>query len=165
MKERKLVVILSALMILASVNFAYALDKYAYVNVLKIATEYSKAKDYNKAIEDKAKAYESEVEKKINDIKNIQDKFSLLSDKERAAKRGELEQKIKALQDFRKDKETELRKKNFENSKEVADDVRAAIKQVADKEGYTLVFDDGALVFQNKDMDITDKVISILNKR
>jgi len=156
--------------IIAVITFAFAAearaaDKFAYVDVMKIATEYNKAKEYNKVIEDKAKAYESEVDKKVNDIKNIQDKLSLLSEKEKTAKKGELEQKIKALQDYRKDKETELRKKDFENSKEVADDIRAAIKQVADKEGYTLVFDDRVLVFENKPMDITDKVISILNKR
>jgi len=165
MRGKLLVLGLALSIILASANFAFALDKFAYVDVIKIATEYTKAKDYNKAIEDKAKSYEADVEKKVNEIKNIQDKLSLLSDKEKTAKRGELEQKIKALQEFRKDKETELRKKDFDNSKEVADDIRAAIKQVSDKEGYTLVFDDRVLVFQNKTMDITDKVISILNKK
>jgi len=165
MRGKFLVLGLALSIILASANFAFALDKFAYVDVIKIATEYTKAKDYNKAIEDKAKSYEADVEKKVNEIKNIQDKLSLLSDKEKTAKRGELEQKIKALQEFRKDKETELRKKDFDNSKEVADDIRAAIKQVSDKEGYTLVFDDRVLVFQNKTMDITDKVISILNKK
>jgi Skp family chaperone for outer membrane proteins len=47
---------------------------------------------------------------------------------------------------------------------EVYKDIGEAIKQYAEKEGYALVFDNRLLVYQNKNMDITDKVMDILNK-
>ena len=38
------------------------------------------------------------------------------------------------------------------------------IKQFAEKEVYTMVFNDRVLVYQDKSLDITDKIIAILNK-
>ncbi|MBU2258780.1 MAG: OmpH family outer membrane protein, partial [Candidatus Omnitrophica bacterium] len=37
-------------------------------------------------------------------------------------------------------------------------------KQYSEKEGYTLVFNDRVLIYQSKNLDITDEVIKILNK-
>lgn len=141
-----------------------AADKFAYVDITRIASEYTKAKTYSKSLEDKANSYEAEVNKKVNEVKQLQDKINLLSDKEKEAKKSEVEAKVKDLQDFRRQKETDLRKEDFENTKEVVEDIRTAIKNYAEKQGFTLVFDDRALVYQTKDMEITDKIIEILNK-
>lgn len=145
-------------------GFALAADKFASVDLIRVASEYNKFKDYNKTLDDKAKSYESEIDKKINDFKSLQDKISLLSDKEKDSKRPELESKYKALEDFKNEKENELRKKDFENRKEVAEDIRAAIKTFSEKEGYTFVFDDRMLAYQPKGVSITEKIIEALNK-
>lgn len=139
-------------------------EKFAYVDIIKIASEYNKAKDYNASLETKAKTFEAELDKKASDFKQQQDKFSLLSDKEKDAKRADLENKYKVLEDFRRQKETDLRKEDFENSKIIADDIRNAIKQNAEKDGITFVFDDRILVYNIKSLDITDKIIDTLNK-
>ncbi|MBM3250247.1 MAG: OmpH family outer membrane protein [Candidatus Omnitrophica bacterium] len=139
-------------------------EKFAYVDIIKIASEYNKAKDYNTSLENKAKQFETELDKKANDFKQQQDKFSLLSDKEKDTKRQDLENKFKALEDFRRQKETDLRKEDFENSKVIADDIRNAIKQHAEKEGFTFVFDDRILIYNVKNLDITEKIIDTLNK-
>jgi Skp family chaperone for outer membrane proteins len=83
------------------VGFALAADKFASVDLIRVASEYSKFKDYNKVLDDKAKSYETEIDKKISDFKSLQDKISLLSDKEKETKRSELETKYKALEDFK----------------------------------------------------------------
>ena len=163
---RKAVVVLA--MVVCSLfiltGFALAADKFASVDLIRVASEYNKFKDYNKVLDDKAKTYESDIDKKISDFKGLQDKISLLSDKEKEAKRSELETKYKALEDFKNEKENELRKKDFENRKEVAEDIRGAIKAYSEKEGYTFVFDDRMLAFQPKGVDITEKIIETLNK-
>jgi Skp family chaperone for outer membrane proteins len=48
--------------------------------------------------------------------------------------------------------------------KEIFKDIEEAVKQYAEKEGYTLVFNDRVFVYQTKNMDITDKALDILNK-
>lgn len=143
---------------------SFAADKLASVDINRIATEYKKAQDYNKKIEDKKNLYEKEIKKKNDETKQFQDKLALLSDKEKEGRRPELEKKIGELRDFVREKETDLRKEDFESSKEIAEDIKNAINRYASKEGYSVVFDDRALVYETKAMDISDKIIEDLNK-
>jgi outer membrane protein len=145
-------------------GLAYAAEKFAYVDLTKIFSEYSKTKDYDKVLGDKQSSYETERDKMVNDIKQFQDKMNLLSDKEKEAKKTDLETKIKNLQDFDRQKQTDLRKEQDEKMKELLKDINEAIKQYAEKEGYTLVFNDRVLVYQDKSLDITEKIVDIVNK-
>lgn len=141
-----------------------AADKFAYVDLARIFSEYSKTKDYDKVLGDKEAVYNTEREKKLTEIKQFQDKMNLLSDKEKETKKADLETKIKTLQEFDRERQTELRKEQSEKLKEISKDIEEAIKQYAAKEGYTFVFDDRVLVYQTKSLDITDKIMEIVNK-
>ncbi len=139
-------------------------DKFAYVDLSRLFSEYGKTKEYDKALNEKQSAYRAEIDKKTNEVKQFQDKMNLLSDKEKEEKKAELETKIKGLQDFERQKLTDLRKEQDERMKEIFKDIEEAVKQYAEKEGYTLVFNDRIFVYQAKNMDITDKAMDILNK-
>jgi Skp family chaperone for outer membrane proteins len=141
-----------------------AADKLGYVDLSRSFSEYSKTKDYDKILDEKQKAYTTERDKKVTEIKQLQDKLNLLSDKEKEAKKGDLEIKVTDLQEFDRQKQTDLRKDQDEKMKDILKDIEEAVKNYSEKEGYTLVFNDRVLVYQNKSMDITDKVIEILNK-
>lgn len=154
--------ILFVLTILA--NSAHAAEKLAYVDLSRIFSEYAKTKEYDKVLGDKEAVYNTERDKNVNEIKQFQDKMNLLSDKEKEAKKVELETKIKALQDFDRQKQTDLRKEQDERMKEILKDIEGAVSQYAEKEGYTLVFNDRVLIYQTKNLGITDKIIEILNK-
>ncbi|MFH1458593.1 MAG: OmpH family outer membrane protein [Candidatus Omnitrophota bacterium] len=143
---------------------AFAADKFAYVDLSRIFSEYGKTKDYDKILTDKENVYSTDREKKVNEIKQFQDKLNLLSEKEKETKKGDLETRIKTLQEFDREKQTDLRKEQDERMKEILKDIEEVVKQYSEKEGYTLVFNDRVLVYQNKTMDITDKVIEILSK-
>src|SRR3989338_3148701 len=88
----------------------FAADKLGFVDLSRIFSEYTKTKEYDKALTDKQNAYNTQRDQKVNEIKQFQDKMDLLSDKEKEAKKTELETKVKALQDFDRDKQTDLRK-------------------------------------------------------
>jgi Skp family chaperone for outer membrane proteins len=141
-----------------------AADKFAYVDLSRTFSEYGKTKDYDKVLGDKENAYTTERDKKIADLKQFQDKMNLLSDKEKEAKKDELDTKIKALQDYDRQKQADLRKEQDEKMKEILKDIEDAVKKYSEKEGYTMVFNDRVLVYQTKDLDITDKILEILNK-
>lgn len=143
---------------------ANAADKFAYVDLSRTFGEYSKTKDYDKALTEKENAYNTERDKKTEEIKQLQDKLSLLNDKEKETKKAEMETKIKALQDYDREKQTDLRKEQDEKMKVILKDIEDAVKQYSEKEGYTLVFNDRVLVYQSKNLDITAKIIEILNK-
>lgn len=143
---------------------AFAADKLGYIDLSRTFSEYQKTKEYDKALNEKQGAYESERDKKVTEIKQFQDKINLLSDKEKENKRPEMEAKVKALQEFDRQKQTDLRKEQDERMKEILKDIEETVKQYAEKEGYTLIFNDRVLVYQLKSLEITDKIIESLNK-
>ncbi len=144
---------------------SFAAEKMAYVDLGRIFSEYGKTKSYDKVLTDKEKAYTDEREKQASDVKSFQDKINLLTDKEKEAKKGELEAKVKALQEFDRQRQTDLRKEQDEKMKEIMKDIEVAVKQYSVKEGYTLVFNERVLIYQSQNLDITDKIIAILNTK
>lgn len=145
-------------------NSAIAADKFGYVDLSRSFSEYTKTKDYDKSLETKQTSLESERDKLVNDIKKFEEKTKLLSDKEKESKQGEFETKIKGLQDFDRQKTSDLRKEQDEKMKEILKDIEDTVKEYSEKEGFTMVFNDRVLVYQAKNMDITDKIIEMLNK-
>ena len=145
------------------VGSAQAADKFGYIDLSRTFSEYTKTKGYDKTLSDKEKVYTDERDKKVAELKAYQDKLSLLSDKEREAKGAELQAKVKAFQDYDRVKQETLRKEQDERMKEILKDIEDAVKKYSEKEGYTMVFNDRVLVYQTKNMEITNQVIAILN--
>jgi len=71
-----------------------AADKFAYVDLTRAFSEYTKTKDYDKALGEKQSAYEQEREKLVNEVKALEDKMKLLSDKEKNAKKMSLKTRL-----------------------------------------------------------------------
>ena len=164
---KKLLVVLCSVLLSVFVlsGIAQAADKFGFVNLARAFSEYSKTKEFDKVLTEKEKNYTAERDKKLNDLNALRDKFSLLSDKEREAKKNELENKAKAIKDFITQREGDLRKEQEDKMKEVLKDIESTVKTYAEKEGFTLVFNDRVLVYQTKSMDITDQIIGLLNKK
>lgn len=146
-------------------GIACAQEKLAYVDLGRLFDEYAKTKEYDKILADQEKAFEKERENKVNEVKKLQDSLNLLSDKEREGKKGDLENKIKELQEFDRSKTQDLRKERDERVQEIFKDIKGAIDEYAASSGYVLIFDSRALVFEAKNLDITDKVLGILVKK
>jgi len=163
---KKSVVVLMGLILglMLSTGIAGAADKLAYVDLSRTFSEYTKTKGYDKTLSDKEKIYTDERDKKVAELKAYQDKLNLLNDKEREAKKDELQAKIKNFQDYDRTKQGDLKKEQDERMKEILKDIEEAVKKYAEKEGLTFVFNDRVLVYQNKTLDITSAVIEILNK-
>ena len=142
---------------------AFAADKFGYVDLSRIFSEYGKTKDYDKLLSDKENVYSKERDKKVSDLKQMQDKISLLTDKEKETKKTDLDSKLKTFQDYDRQKQTDLRKEQDEKMKEILKDIEETVKKYAEKEGYTMVFNDRVLVYENKGLDITDKIVVLLN--
>ncbi len=161
---KKAVVLIGVVFLALMVSFAYAADKFAYVDLSRSFAEYAKTKDYDKVLAGKETVYETERNKKVEEVKQLQEKIDLLSEKEKEAKNKDLQEKFKSLQEYDRQQQTDLRKEQDERMREILKDIEAAVKTISEKEGFTMVFNDRVLVYQTKSMDITDKVIEILNK-
>lgn len=160
--RKGIVVLVMALFCLAFVISAYAAEKIASVDIGKLFDEYPKTKEFDKGLEQKAGAYEKDRDTRISEIKQLQDKLSILTDQEKEKKQKELEEKIKSAREFTLSKESELKKERDDRLREVLKDIEATVGQYAQKEGYTMVFNDRVFVYSNKANDITGKVLEIL---
>ena len=164
---RRTIICLTGLMVglafLAQVAFAE--QKLGYVDLSILFDEYGKTKKYDEALEKKQTSYESAREKKVNEVKQIQDSMNLLTEKERKSKESLLEKKIDELRNFDRSEQQDLRKERDEKMKEILKDIEAAISQYAKQENFTFVFNDRVLVYQDKSLDITKEVLQILQNK
>ena len=145
-------------------GFAFAEEKFAYVDLSEVFQQYKKTKEYDKILEGKQKAYEEQREKKVDEVKKLQEKISLLSEEEKEGQKTNLEETITALQEFDRSSTQDLRKQRDEKVKEIFQDIDKAVETYAKKEGITLVFDRRALVLDNAKLDITEQILKIINK-
>ncbi len=143
---------------------AEAAEKFGYVDLGRIFKEYKKTQDYDKTLSTKENSYKSEREKKVNEVKQLQEKFSVLSEKEKAAKKTELETKVRAIEDLDRQKQGDLRKEFMEKKDEIIKDIDTAIKDFAKKEGFTFIFNEVGVVYNVESLEVTDKILEILNK-
>ncbi len=150
--------------LLLTSNVVFAADNMAYVDLEQLHKEYKKAKGYNDVLEAKQKKFEGDREAKVEEIRKLQEKLSLLSDEEREARRSELEEKVTAIQEFDRDANQDFRKEMTEKGQEVFDDIKGVIETYAKKEGLDFIFVKHALVYENKKLDITEPILKILNK-
>jgi len=162
---RKIAVVLVGLVISLALftSSAQAADKFGYIDLSRTFSEYNKTKTFDKVLSDKEKVYTDERDKKVADLKSLQDKMSLLNDKEREAKSAEMQTKVKAFQEYDNQKQADLKKEQDAKMKEILKDIEDAVKKYSEKEGYTMVFNDRVLVYQTKSMEITSQIIAILN--
>ena len=164
MKKKRLIILVVALGFLFSVSFAFAEEKIGCVDLGQVFERYKKAKEYDKLLEQKQKAYQKEREGKLEEVKKFQEKLGLLSEEEREARRSELEDKITQIQEFDRSKTQDLRKQRDEKIREIFDDIKKTIEDYAKKEKFTLIFDKRALVYGDDSLDITDQISKSLNK-
>ena len=162
--KRFRVALLVFFFVAAAVGIAQAADKFAYIDLSRVFSEYKKTKTYDKALSDREKKYTDERDKRVNEIKQFEDKMNLLSEKNKEAKKQELEKKVKDFQEYDRLQQTDLRKEQDEKMKDILKDIEDAVQAYSKKEGYTMVFNDRVLVFQDKRLDITDEVMKILDK-
>lgn len=164
MKKVLLVIAGTIFCLTAGLSNVFAEEKYAYVELGKIFNEYNKTKDYDKNLGDKEASYNKERDKKIEELKQIQDKMSLLSEKEKELKGRELENKAKAFEELDRQKQLELRQEFNQKKAEILKDIENTIKQYAAKEGYTYIFNEVGVVYHNPKTNITDSILVLLNK-
>lgn len=164
MRKGALVISGLALGIFLITNVGYAEEKMACVDLGRVFEEYKKTKDYDKILEQKQKDYEKQRESKVNEVKALQEKLSLLSDEEKETRKSELEGKITELREFDRNITQDLRKQRDERVQDIFKDIKDTIDSYARKQGFSLVFDKRALIYNEDKLDITDKILNILNK-
>lgn len=165
--------ILSLSAVLAVATASFADIKIAHVDSKMIFEKYAETtkaqRDYDRQVQ-KWEAEAQAKQKELLEMKERLEKQSLMLSEE---KKKELEsQFMKKKADYEQfvqqiyGKEGALYQKNQEISDPIIQKIKKTIQDVANQEGYDMVFDRsaGAVVFWKKDNDLTQRVLEILNK-
>lgn len=145
-------------------NVANAEMKIGFADKMKILFEYKKTKDLNKELEQESQSARTQVEKMSEEIKKLNDEMELLSESARKEKQPELENKIKALNDFRRDKMQEIGRKQDEGIRKITEEITKVCEQFGKDKGFDVIIDVRATLYAPQGSDLTEEILKDLNK-
>lgn len=164
---RKTLVLFCAFFVLSCFAVTYSAEaaaKIAYVDLSQTFDKYAKTKVYDDALAAVQDGKQKELEQMNSEIKAIEDKMSLLSEKEKAAKQKELDQKTNKLKQASQQAAIDLRRERDEKLKEILQDIEKVIQTFAQKNGYDFVLNDRVLLYGSASADVTQDIVDLLNK-
>lgn len=164
---RKLVVMgLAFLGVLSmTTGAAFAAGKIAYVDLSQTFDKYEKTKIYDDELGQIQKDKEKDLTQLADEIKAIEDKMPLLSEKEKGAKQKELDEKNARLKQTSQQVALDLRKERDDRLKEILQDIEKVIQSYAQKNQYDFILNDRVLLYGSASADVTQDIIDLLNNQ
>ncbi len=139
--------------------------KFAYVDIEKVFTEYKETKVAQDKFEQEEKKREAELRNLTDEIRNLQKESELLKEKEKQEKENLILQKIAELRKARVKAEQELIAMKNKMNIEIIQKIEAVVKEKGEKEGYTFIFQDRAMLYKKPGFDVTSDIIEMINKK
>jgi len=170
---RKIIVLVLLAAFVAMPVFAQQF-KFGYVNSKEIMQLFREVRDLELSLEQDLRKWETEIEQKRKSLDSLKTAFSdqhlMLSDEETTARNQEIQNKKAEIDKMVSEiwgaggKAEEQNKQLF---KPLYEKIMTAIREIAQVEGYTYVFDiaEAGIVFAPLEDDITQKVINKLNEQ
>jgi outer membrane protein len=167
--NRRMMTLTTALVILAGLVSAALADemKFAYLDAQKILDQTKAGKQAKKTMEEYRDSRQKIIDLDESEIKRLQDDLakqaSVLGPEARKSKEEMLQKKLFEYQQKVGELTKELDSKKRDILTDFNNGLVAAVKKIAEREGYTFVFDEnaegGVLLYAEEKYDITDKVI------
>lgn len=147
--------------------------KIGFIDSNKILQEYKGTQDLQKKYQAKINEWQKKMDKMKKDIEELQKQFQTqqiyLSDEAKGRKLQELQNKQKEYENFIQSiwgQDGEAKKLNDQLMKPFLSKVDSLLKKIGQEEGYSFILDisAGSVVYADEIFDLTDRVISELNK-
>jgi outer membrane protein len=159
------------LAILCLPGLAAADVKIGYVDLQRALNESSAGKKAKEDFRGQVDKLETQLKGKKEELdrlkSDLETKGTIMADAQRRKLETEFEQKRLDLKRRFEDSQAELQKKDQELTGRIIQDLQNIIKEVGDRDGYTLILELGSspVLYYKKSADITDEVLSVYNKR
>lgn len=160
------------LAILCVPGLAAAADvKIGYVDLQRALNESAAGKKAKEDFRGQVDRLEGQLKGKKEELdrlkSDLETKGTVMADAQRKKLETEFEQKRLDLKRRFEDSQQELQKKDQELTGRIIQDLQAIIKEVGDRDGYTLILELGSspVLYYKKSADITDDVLSVYNSR
>ena len=143
---------------------AHAKDfKVAYVELGGVFNNYQKTKDFDAVLQKESQAAQDQIDGMIKKIRDDQGKLSLLKEDEKQKLQGGIDKQIASLNDFKNQKRTELAKKFEDMRKQILLEIEKIVNDIAKADGDTFILNDSAILYGEKESNITEMVLKTLN--
>ncbi|BCB95147.1 outer membrane protein [Dissulfurispira thermophila] len=144
--------------------------KVGIVDLLRALNESEAGKRAKADLESLIKSKQTSIEEKGKNIEKLKAELekqaAIISAEAKKAKEEELERLIRDYQRVVADSQAEVKKKEGELTGEILKDLREMINKIVQEEGYNLILEnaEGLVLYANKSLDLTDKVIKRYNE-
>lgn len=139
--------------------------KIGYVSIAKLFDEYERTKRSESVLERKGKQKETELDKRLADLKKLRDGLELLSDEARQARGREINAKADELRRVGIYTQQDLMRERDEVAKRILEQIQKEVDNYAQKHGYSLILDERLLLYGQKVYDVTDEILKSLNTK
>jgi outer membrane protein len=145
--------------------------KLGYIDTVNIFAEFRETIEAEEIYKKELEVWKkdaAEMEAEIAQLREeLQSQSLMLSEEKLAEKKLVLEQKFKEYQQYMNDvfgENGQAEKRNKELTAPIVEKINAVIAQLAEEEGYTIIFDaaQGNIVYAKKALDLTEQVLERL---
>jgi len=159
------------LLILCAPAIAQAELKIGYVDLQRALNESGAGKKAKEDFRGQVDRLEGQLKGKKEELdrlkSELETKGTVMADGQRRKLETEFEQKRLDLKRRFEDSQAELQKKDQELTGKIIQDLQGIIKEVGDRDGYTLILELGSspVLYFKKSAEITDDVLAVYNGR
>ena len=167
-KVARIICIFSIFMLCSHFALAADVAKIGVIDFQKILETSAAGKAIQAELKSKNEMMAADLQKKGTEIENISKRLereSMVMSKEmREEKEREQRIKVNDFKSLQKKYRAELQKLQVELMQKLQTDLKAVTAEIGKKEGYLLIIDKRGVVYAPTSVDLTDKIIQMLNK-
>ena len=143
--------------------------KIGILDLQKCLDQSEAGKKAKKLLQDKSERIKKDLSLKRDELKKNRDEFtkkaSVLNADARRDKEKELVRKEEDFRDLVREKEEEMRKDEYNAMQPLLNDLFEITSKLAKDESYTMILEaKSGVVYYNKSVDITDKIVKLFNE-
>ncbi|MGH7987488.1 MAG: OmpH family outer membrane protein [Candidatus Binataceae bacterium] len=142
---------------------AHAEVRLAYVDIQRALNDCNAGKKAKAEFRVRVQRLQGQLEsqqREVQTLKNeLQQKGALMQPDQRQNLVDKYNSKLRDFQDNYKNSRDELRQRDNEITGSIVHDLATVVRQVAHKDGYTMVLEKGSLLWASPSIDITDQVV------
>jgi outer membrane protein len=169
MSSRRLLVALAAAIPLTLSVAARAESKIGYVNFQKALAEIDEAKAAKGRLEALKEQKQKDLDKAQEQLKKDKDTFdkqaATMTEQARNEKAEALQRRFIDLQQNFEKGRAELAQKENEEFQPIVQKMRTVINSIAQREGFTMVFDAGGIAYAPDSLDLTAQLVRTYNEQ
>ncbi len=142
--------------------------KTGYVDLQRALSESSAGKKAKEKFKVEVDSLQSRLKKQKDEIDRLKEQLEKKASVMKAAEREELEDDFRRkMRDFEreyKDSQTDLQKKDSDLTGSILRELQKVIQDIGEREGYSMIVEMNSLLFADKSLDLTERVIDEYDK-